>query len=187
MSSVDSLASLVHTVADFPPTIYNLEVAYTPLQQFILTSTRLRHAWKEQETMSVPVSMSEPGVHAKRKKKVNKLASSTGQLSETLARAVDLFIRTLQHDVHTFARDTVLGKRFGALLQFQRRRLRPSSTCPTSAAHHHHHHHHQRPFSSDRLSTASSDMPKKKYDVNHEINSTTVDANASVATDAHAD
>lgn len=157
VSSVDSLASLVHTAADFSPTIYNLEVAYTPLQQFILTSTRLRHAWKEPGTISGPVSMSEPGAHAKRKKKAKKLVSSTGLLSETLARAVDLFIRTLQHDVHTFVRDTVLGKRVGTLLKFQRRRLRPSLTCPSSAAHHHHHH--QRPFSSDRLSTGSSDMP----------------------------
>lgn len=96
----DALTALIQGVSLLTPSIYNLEVAYSPLQQFILMSTRLQHSWRERD--GAHLSPTTP--------------PSPSALQKVLVHAVDLFVCTVRTDVRKYMQ-TVLGKRAGTLLQ----------------------------------------------------------------------
>lgn len=98
-TSLDSFSSLVQSMTALKPSIYNLEVAYSPLQQFTMMTTRLQHSWKE---------------HGVRTACSN--GSCATPLSQVLVRAVDLFMSTVRQDVCKYMQ-AVLGNRAGTLLQ----------------------------------------------------------------------
>lgn len=90
-SSLDSFATLVSGVPNLSPSIYNLEVVYSPLQLFIMNSSRLQESWKDKKA----------GSHT---------------LSHLLDQAVDLFLSTVRHDVKKYM-DDAFGNRAGTMLQ----------------------------------------------------------------------
>lgn len=106
-ASVDCFTGLVQNLTSLTPSIYHLEVAYSPLQQFIMMSTRLQHSWRERD--GAHMSPTTP--------------PSPSALSQVLVRAVDLFMRTVRLDVCKYMQ-SVLGKRAGTLLQPLSRRQR---------------------------------------------------------------
>lgn len=98
-TSPDSFKAFMQNVKPLVPSIYNLEVIYSQLQQFITMSSRLKQSWRERV-----------GSH------LHDSARISPALSQLLARAVDLFVCTVRRDVRE-QMDTILGNRSGSLLQ----------------------------------------------------------------------
>lgn len=117
-TATDPFSALVHSVPTLTPTIYNLEVAHGPLQQLIMSSSRMQDSWKDRSTSSSDVDRSSQDSCIQHR------ASNTAPsqphhepaLPSLLARAVDLFVRTVRRDVNKYMR-AALGNRAGALLQ----------------------------------------------------------------------
>lgn len=111
-TSPDSFKALIHNVKTLSPSIYNLEVVNNRLQQFIIMSSRLRNSWRGRRR--------EPAVDT---------TQVPSTLSQMLARAIDLFLRTVRSDVRLQMK-SILGSRSGSLLQPLSQRDRRSSTSP---------------------------------------------------------
>lgn len=113
-SSLDSFVTLVNSIPTLSPSIYNLEVMYSPLQQFILNSSRLQEAWRDKTSPSL-------GEHG----------SIRSTLPFLLSRAVDIFVKTVREDVAQYM-DNAFGSRAGTLLQPLSMRQRVSHVTSSS-------------------------------------------------------
>lgn len=98
-NSFDSFKAFMNNVKPLVPSIYNLEVIYSQLQQFMTTSSRLKFSWREK------ISTHSPDV-----------ARVSPVLSKLLIRAVDLFVLAVRQDIRKQMK-TILGNRSGSLLQ----------------------------------------------------------------------
>ncbi|CDF38767.1 unnamed protein product [Chondrus crispus] len=99
----DSFEALVAHVTALSPSIYNLEVVYAPLQQFIGNSGRLLHAWQQPD--DVASVLSGPGVEAE-----------YAILPAFVSKAVDVFVKAARNDVRAYM-GNAFGNRAGTLLQ----------------------------------------------------------------------
>lgn len=98
-SPFDSFKAFMNNVKPLVPSIYNLEVIYSQLQQFMTTSSRLKFSWRERISTHSPDS-----------------ARVSLVLSKLLVRAVDLFVLAVRQDIRKQMK-TILGNRSGSLLQ----------------------------------------------------------------------
>eukprot|EP00177_Eucheuma_denticulatum_P007981 GFKZ01014541.1.p1 GENE.GFKZ01014541.1~~GFKZ01014541.1.p1 ORF type:complete len:823 (-),score=148.61 GFKZ01014541.1:1217-3685(-) len=102
----DSFTELVKSASNLAPSIFNLEVIYAPLQQFIVSSGRLLHSWHDKH-VAKPVSDG---------KLTESELNDTVSLPTLLSRSVDVFVKAVRVDVKR-AMESVLGHRAGTLLQ----------------------------------------------------------------------
>ena len=91
-ASLDSFASLVNSIASLTPSIYNLEVIYSPLQMFVMNTNRMQESWNE------------------------KAQTESSALLKLLKNAVERFLTLVRDDVKRFMNDA-FGNRAGTLLQ----------------------------------------------------------------------
>lgn len=112
-SPFDSFKAFMNNVKPLVPSIYNLEVIYAQLQQFISMSSRLKFSWRDRIGTQSPDS-----------------TRASPALSKLLVRAVDLFICDVRRDVREQMK-SILGSRSGSLLQpLSHRDDHPSKSSP---------------------------------------------------------
>lgn len=97
-SPLDSFVTLVNSMPTLTPSIYNLEVVYSPLQQFIMNSSRLQESWEDKSALHES--------HEGR----------PGSLPALLNRTVHHFVSCVREDVKHYM-ETAFGNRAGTLLQ----------------------------------------------------------------------
>lgn len=103
----DSFAGLVDSVPSLSACIYNLEVIYSPLQQFIVNTERLLQSSKgKEEESTIPSG----------KVSDAELTEEELSLPILLTRAVDIFVKAVRRDVKNYICNA-FGKRAGTLLQ----------------------------------------------------------------------
>lgn len=107
----DSFVALMNNMPALSTSIYNLEVIFSPLQQFIVTSGRLLHSLQDQDK-GVPLA----GIGSAN------VEREELTLPAFLGRIVDVFVKAVRQDVKSYM-DTAFGNRAGTLLQ-------PPSTTP---------------------------------------------------------
>lgn len=103
----DSFAGLVDSTLSLSPCIYNLEVIYSPLQQFIVNSERMLQSLKEKEEESMVLRGNTLDVQS---------TEEELPLPTLLTKAVDIFVKAVRRDVKYYV-DDAFGKRAGTLLQ----------------------------------------------------------------------